>query len=124
LSLITTRPEAILGSPCDVTVASESLLSSKVIVSTSMGLFASSDHGASWAPTHHEIANADVPAIAVAPSSPSNVYIEHLGYKVLGSRDSGDNWEEKGYFEACGEIIDIIINPADPNIILALEEAG
>jgi len=42
----------------------------------------------------------------------------------MGSYDSGDNWDYLGYFVICGNVGDILINPLDENIVLALEGDG
>jgi len=65
-----------------------------------------------------------VPAIAVAPSQPTTILIECTDRGVMGSYDSGRSWVDVGYFVGCGNVCDIVINPADENVVLALEGEG
>ena len=65
-----------------------------------------------------------VPAIAVAPSQPKTILIECTNRGVMGSYDSGQTWVDLGYFVGCGNVCDIVINPLDENVVLALEGEG
>jgi len=97
---------------------------STVYVSSSNGFFKSSDSGNTWDFAHEGIHATRVPALAVAPSNPTTVLIEYDGCEVMGSYDSGNNWDYLGYFIICGNVCDILINPLDENVVLALEGAG
>lgn len=97
---------------------------STVYISSSNGLFKSLDSGRTWDFAHEGIKATRVPALAVAPTEPTTVLIEYEGCEMMGSYDSGDNWEYLGYFLICGNVCDIIINPLDEDIVLALEGDG
>jgi photosystem II stability/assembly factor-like uncharacterized protein len=97
---------------------------STVYVSSYNGLFKSSDSGRTWDFAHEGIKATRVPALAVAPSKPTTVLIEYEGCEMMGSYDSGDNWDYLGYFVICGNVCDILINPLDEDIVLALEGDG
>jgi hypothetical protein len=43
---------------------------------------------------------------------------------MMGSYDSGGNWEDLGYFVGCGNVCDIVVNPANEDRVLALEGSG
>jgi len=87
-------------------------------------LFKSSDSGNTWDFAHEGIHATRVSALAIAPSHPSTVLIEYEGCEMMGSYDSGDNWNYLGYFVICGNVCDILIDPLDENVVLALEGDG
>ncbi len=97
---------------------------STVYVSSSNGLFKSSDSGNNWDFAHEGIKATRVSALAIAPSKPTTVLIEYEGCEMMGSYDSGNNWDYLGYFVICGNVCDILINPLDENVVLALEGDG
>jgi len=97
---------------------------STVYVSSSNGLFKSSDSGSTWDFAHEGIHATRVSALAVAPSKPTTILIEYEGCEMMGSYDSGNNWDYLGYFVICGNVCDILINPLDENVVLALEGDG
>jgi len=97
---------------------------STVYVSSSNGLFKSLDSGNTWDFAHEGIKATRVPALAVAPSKSTTVLIEYEGCELMGSYDSGNNWDYLGYFVICGNVCDILINPLDENVVLALEGDG
>jgi len=97
---------------------------STVYISSSNGFFKSSDSGNTWNFAHEDIHATRVSALAVAPSNPTTVLIEYDGCEVMGSYDSGNNWDYLGYFVICGNVCDILINPLDENVVLALEGDG
>ena len=63
-----------------------------------LGLFKSTDGGASWAPINNGLAGvfdsrSIVAAIAFAPGNPSTVYLATSGSGVYKSLNGGANWE-------------------------------
>ena len=97
---------------------------SNVFVGTEFGLFKSEASGRTWFVAHHGIYNTTIPAVALNPSQPSTLFIEHDGCGVYASYDRGDGWQDLGYFVACGNVCDILFHPTDPDLVLALEGAG
>jgi len=97
---------------------------STVYISSSNGLFKSLDSGNTWDFAHEGINAVRVPALAVAPLKPTTILIEYEGCEMMGSYDSGNNWDYLGYFLICGNVCDILINPLDENVVLALEGDG
>ena len=68
--------------------------------------------------------SASVRSIAIAPSQPSTVFVECTGVGVYATTDSGTTWTPKGYFVVCGNVCDLEIHGANPNVVLALEGSG
>jgi len=97
---------------------------STVYISTYNGFFKSIDSGNSWTIAHEGIHATRITALAVAPSRPSTVVVEYDGCGLMGSYNSGANWDYLGYFVGCGNVCDIIINPDNADAVLALEGAG
>jgi len=97
---------------------------STVYISTYNGFFKSIDSGNSWAIAHEGIHATRITALAVAPSQPSTVIVEYDGCGLMGSYDSGDNWDYLGYFVGCGNVCDILIDPDNVDAVLALEGSG
>ncbi len=97
---------------------------STVYISTYNGFFKSIDSGNSWAIAHEGIHATRITALAVAPSEPSTVIVEYDGCGLMGSYDSGANWDYLGYFVGCGNVCDILINPENADAVLALEGSG
>lgn len=97
---------------------------STVYISTYNGFFKSIDSGNSWAIAHEGIHATRITALAVAPSQPSTVIVEYDGCGLMGSYNSGANWDYLGYFVGCGNVCDILINPDNVDAVLALEGSG
>lgn len=118
----TIRSGAIDGYADTIEVAAAT--PSTLFVSGKGGLRKSIDAGATWANAHNGINNSVVPALAVAPSMQSRLYVESEEIGVYASDDCGSTWQEKSYFVACGDIGELAVHPEDPDIALALEGAG
>lgn len=97
---------------------------STIYVSSILGFFKSIDSGKTWFTAHNGINATVIPAFAVAKSRPQTLVIEDYGVNVMLSHDSGQSWSEAGYFGDCGVIADIVINPQQANIVLAIEGDG
>ena len=97
---------------------------STIYVSSILGFFKSNDSGQTWFTSHEDINATVIPAFAVAKSQPQTLVIEDYGVSMMLSHDSGESWLQAGYFGDCGNIADIIINPENPNLVLALEGDG
>ncbi|MHC4205711.1 MAG: VPS10 domain-containing protein [Planctomycetota bacterium] len=97
---------------------------STVYISTYNGFFKSIDSGDNWHIAHKGIHATIITAMAIAPSQPSTLIVEYDGCGLMGSYDSGANWDYLGYFVGCGNVCDIIINPDNADTVLALEGSG
>ena len=87
------------------------------------GFFKTSDGATSWAGSNYCINIASITCFAIAPSSPSTIYIYVEGYGVYRTTNSGFTWVRKPSPFACrlGALgVDII----NPNIVYALEGDG
>ena len=97
---------------------------SKVRVSTSLGLYGSENNGATWTGIYTGFKNATISSFAISPSDPSTLYlggrIGNTGGAVFASHDSGQSWQEKTVPPLASDVHDLLINPADPDILLAL----
>jgi photosystem II stability/assembly factor-like uncharacterized protein len=97
---------------------------SNIFICSADGLYKSSNSGGSFSLAHEGIQNIVVPALAAAPSSPSTLYVENDGNGMLASFDSGERWQDLGYFVACGNVGALAVHPGNPDIVLALEGGG
>ena len=98
--------------------------SSTVYLATEAGFYRSADSGETWHVAHDGVQAARIPALAVAPSEPTTIYVEHDGGSLASpcvSNDSGLSWVDRPPLSECGGIIDFLVDPDDPEIVLALE---
>ncbi|MFZ5517988.1 MAG: WD40/YVTN/BNR-like repeat-containing protein [Candidatus Zhuqueibacterota bacterium] len=90
------------------------------------GVYKSVDAGKTWqymglAKTH------TIPRIVIHPENPDIVYVAASGHEwtnnedrgVYRSRDGGASWEKILYINDKTGVIDLVMNPADPNIMYA-----
>jgi photosystem II stability/assembly factor-like uncharacterized protein len=96
---------------------------STIYVCTDSDFFKSVDSGQTWSSVD-SVRATRISAIAVAPSQPATILVERAGHGVMGSYDSGRIWTDLGYFVGCGNVCDILINPIDEDVVLALEGWG
>jgi len=115
----TARQDAIGGRSYHIEVAPAD--TSRVIVSAGTGLYGSTDGGTNWTSIHSGIQNAPIAPIAIAPSLSSRAYIDYEDTGIFASNDSGSHWEKKAHFDGSGNIGDIAIHPATPDVLLAIE---
>jgi photosystem II stability/assembly factor-like uncharacterized protein len=118
----TIHNDCIEGSGTHIEVAPAT--HSTIYVSSDNGFFKSLDFGNSWDFAQKGINLATISALMVAPSQPRTVLVEYYGVGMMGSYDSGSSWDDLGYFVGCGNLCDILINPDNENIVLALEDGG
>lgn len=118
----TIHDDGIKGRAINIEVAPAA--NSTIYLSTNNGLFKSLDSGNTWGSAHEGIHATTITSLAVAPSQPANILAEYDGCGLMGTYDSGDNWDYLGDFVGCGNVCDIIINPLNENVVLALEGSG
>ena len=92
------------------------------------GIFKTMDGGIHWEPIFDAEPVSSVGALAIAPSDPNIVwagtgepYIRShisIGYGIYKSTDAGKTWTHMG-LDNTGRIANVIIDPSDPNIVLA-----
>jgi photosystem II stability/assembly factor-like uncharacterized protein len=92
---------------------------SLVYLTTSGGLFRSTDSGATWNYISLPLRQRDLPiiAIAVAPSNSNIIYVS-AGSNIYKSNDSGGSWQAQDAHPT-GSINYILINPTLPQIAYA-----
>lgn len=112
----------INGDPVHVEIPAVS--PSTVLISTSLGLFKSTNGGENWAASDEGIYACRIPALAAAPSCPTTLFIEKQGCNVLDSHDSGNTWTDLPAFLICGNICALVVHRQNPDIVLALEGGG
>ena len=114
------RVSAIAGVPGDPLVVYAGAASG--------GLFKTTDGGTTWDPIFDGQTVSSIGDIAVAPSDPSTVWVgtgescirSHIsvGEGIFKSPDAGKTWTRMG-LEKTGRIGKIVIDPQNPNIVLA-----
>ena len=95
-----------------------------VYVSTFLGLYRSRDGCGTLEAIHHGIYGSRISALALAPSQPTRLFIEHDANEVVSSDNSAETWDACGYFAICGNVCDLLVHPTNPDIVLALEQGG
>ena len=92
------------------------------------GVWKTTSAGATWFPIFDSITSvSSIGAIAVAPSDPSIIYVgtgdldsflDGPGDGMYKSTDAGRTWRHIG-LEQTGQIPSIVLDPRDPNVVLA-----
>jgi photosystem II stability/assembly factor-like uncharacterized protein len=86
------------------------------------GVWKTIDAGRVWIPIFDEAHVASIGAIAIAPSNPNVIYVgtgqETEGNGVYKSIDAGATWTKTGLQDS-HYIVSLIVDPRDPNIVLA-----
>ena len=96
--------------------------------SASGGIFKTTDGGATWDPIFDDQPVSSIGSLAIAPSDPNIVWAGtgepwirsniSLGMGIYKSTDAGKTWTLMG-LERTGRIARVVIDPHDPNIVLA-----
>jgi photosystem II stability/assembly factor-like uncharacterized protein len=96
--------------------------------SASGGIFKTIDGGVNWEPIFDAQPVSSIGALAVTPTDPNVVWAgtgepwirSHIsiGEGIFKSTDAGKTWTRMG-LEKTGRIARVIVDPADPNIVLA-----
>ncbi len=92
------------------------------------GIFKTTDGGSTWEPIFDDQQVSSIGDLAVAPSDPSTVWAgtgescirSHIsvGEGIFKSTDAGRTWKRMG-LERTGRIGKVVIDPQNPNIVLA-----
>jgi len=92
------------------------------------GIWKSTDGGIHWQPIFDEQMVSSIGALAIAPSDPNVVWAgtgesfirSHIsvGEGIFKSTDAGKTWTRMG-LEKTGRIARVVIDPADPDVVLA-----
>jgi photosystem II stability/assembly factor-like uncharacterized protein len=92
------------------------------------GIFKTVDGGVHWQPVFDEQPVSSVGALAVAPSDPNVVWAGtgepfirsniSIGWGIFKSADAGKTWTKAG-LEASGRIARLVVDPRDPDVVLA-----
>jgi photosystem II stability/assembly factor-like uncharacterized protein len=90
------------------------------------GVFKSTDGARTW--EHIGLRNTQhIPRICIHPQDPDIVYVAAMGHLysenkergVFKTTDGGQNWEKVFYIDEKIGVIDLVLNPKDPNILYA-----
>src|SRR5436190_1408255 len=114
------RTDAVAGVPGDSLVYYAGAASG--------GIWKTTDGGLHWDPIFDDQAVSSIGALAVAPSDPNIVWAgtgesfirSHIsvGEGIFKSTDAGKTWSRMG-LEKTGRIARVLVDPANPNIVLA-----
>src|SRR5947207_6680755 len=114
------RTDAVAGVPGDSLVYYAGAASG--------GIWKTTDGGLHWDPIFDDQAVSSIGALAVAPSDPNIVWAgtgeafirSHIsvGEGIFKSTDGGKTWSRMG-LEKTGRIARVVVDPANPNIVLA-----
>ena len=90
------------------------------------GVYKSTDAGTTW--EHKGLTSTHtIPRIVIHPDDPDTVYVAASGHEwtdnpergVYKSTDSGDSWERIFYLDERTAVIDLVMDPADPETLYA-----
>ena len=86
------------------------------------GVWKTTDGGRVWKPIFDDVRVASIGALALAPSNPNVIYVgtgeETAGNGMYKSTDGGKTWTDAGLKDT-RYITAIIVNPRDPDIVIA-----
>ena len=106
--------ESVSGS-CNRLLASSSS-PTKLFYGSNAGIYRSHDGGGTWITCNEGIGINEIPALAVASSSPNILYAQVLNKGIFKSYDFGTSWEYLlPDIGSCSSVIRIEVNPNDEN---------
>ncbi|MEO6324495.1 MAG: hypothetical protein ABIT01_13560 [Thermoanaerobaculia bacterium] len=87
----------------------------RIYAGTDLGMFLSTDAGASWAPINNGLVNQTIRSIAINPLSPSTIYAS--GTFVYKSTNGGGSWLAANTGADSGTVI--VLDPVTPSTLFA-----
>ena len=87
------------------------------------GIFRSDNEGQSWQEISAGLPQRFSLAIAVSNSDPDRVYASFFGGQLFRSDDAGSTWQQQNWPAGWGRIVDMHIDPADPDRITVTGDA-
>ena len=98
--------------------------SSTVYFGSSAGVFKSTSSGASWASASGGMKASEIPALAVAPSSPNNIYVAAKNIGFYRSSDSGASLVSTPSFDGSEALFRILVNQSNASDLYVLASGG
>jgi photosystem II stability/assembly factor-like uncharacterized protein len=96
-------------------------IGNKIYFASTAGIFKSTDAGVTWKPGYSGIKASDVPAFAIAPFSPNNLYAEIAQYACFKTTNGGKSWAKLRDFAGCGSVHGVAVHPTNPNTVFFLK---
>ncbi len=97
---------------------------STMYLATSSSLYKSENGGESWIPSQKNIYNSIISSMAIAPSDPKTLYIEHQNNREMVTHDGGNTWESLAYFQSTGGVNAMWVHPTNPQQLLTMDQYG
>jgi photosystem II stability/assembly factor-like uncharacterized protein len=98
--------------------------SSTVYCGSTAGVFKSTDYGATWDEINQGILIGKIPVVTFDPGSSGTAYVEFIDNAIFKTTDDGISWERQPTVLSCGNVCNIIIEPANPQRRWMLEASG
>jgi photosystem II stability/assembly factor-like uncharacterized protein len=90
---------------------------------TTLGIYKSTDAGATWMPANTGLSNKDVHSLVASRTTPGLLYAgTHAG--VFRSTDGGGTWTPAGQFRFPTTVWSLLLDPVDPRSLYAGTNAG
>jgi len=98
--------------------------SSTVYCGSTAGVFRSTDYGATWNEANRGIVIGRIPVVSFDPGTQGTAFAEFIDNAIFKTTDDGVTWERQPTVLSCGNVCNIIIEPADPQRRWMLEASG
>ncbi|MDO8690482.1 MAG: hypothetical protein Q7R39_10825, partial [Dehalococcoidia bacterium] len=85
--------------------------------------YRSGDAGTTWEIAEGNIGSRAPTWLAIEPASPSNIWLASVGGLYFSS-DGGSNWAESGQGIDSSQIVNVVVQAADPNLVYVSAWAG
>ena len=90
---------------------------------TAIGVYKSSDAGATWAPANFGLSDLDVRHLALNPVNPGTLYAA-TGGGVYKSTDGGTSWQKANSGITTTEVVTLALSPTNHNVLYAATAQG